>query len=388
MPTRPIASVRVLTAEDRIEVALYPGFTAAELTVIRSLPGRKWNEETRTWTAPHAREALASLFHAFSEARVTVTRDQESPERQVELTHDGPRWPPKAGSRARGNSLGRAEADLLDRVRSALILRGYSSGTRKVYLGQLRRFLLWCGGGEARVPDDFATASQDYLLDLVKHRRVSKSHQNQVVSALRFMCESVLDQPALALRIPRPRKERKLPAVLSAEEVTRMLAKARNLKHRALLMLLYSAGLRVGEVVRLQPSDLDVDRGLVRVRRAKGNKDRYTLLARRAAEAISLYRDAYPTKQWLFPGARPEEHLTPRSVQRIVKLAAEAASIEKNVTTHTLRHSFATHLLEGGTNLRVIQELLGHESARTTQIYTHVARSTLETLRSPLDNLE
>jgi integrase/recombinase XerD len=166
-----------------------------------------------------------------------------------------------------------------------------------------------------------------------------------------------------------------------------MLSRSRNPKHRALLMLLYSAGLRVGEVVRLRPSDLDVERGLLRVRRGKGNKDRYTLLAKRAVDAVRIYLDAYPTDLWLFPGTTPERHLTARSVQRVVKRAAQAAGIPKDVTTHTLRHSFATHLLEGGTNLRVIQELLGHQSARTTQIYTHVSKSTLESVRSPLDNL-
>ena len=208
------------------------------------------------------------------------------------------------------------------------------------------------------------------------------------MSAIRFMCESVLGQPTVALNIPRPRKEERLPAVLSQGEVARMLKKARNPKHRALLMLIYSAGLRVSEVVGLRVEDLDMDRGLVRVRRGKGGKDRYTLLARRAVEAVRVYRDAYPTDRWLFPGECPERHLTTRSVQRVVKNAARAAGIQKHVTTHTLRHSFATHLLEGGTNLRVIQELLGHTSASTTQIYTHVARSSLESVRSPLDNLE
>lgn len=285
-----------------------------------------------------------------------------------------------------------SEADsgerLLERVRAALDLKAYSPRTRKVYLGHLRRFLEWCGDGTARIPREPAKQAQAYLLELVRGRGISKSYQNQVVSALRFLCESVLGQPRLALRIPRPRKERKLPAVLSPGEVARLLGKTRNLKHRALLMLLYSAGLRVSEVVRLTPADLDTERGLVRVRGGKGGKDRYTLLARRAIEAVHLYRDAYPSRHWLFPGALEETHLTARSVQRIVRESARAAGIEKHVTAHTLRHSFATHLLEGGTNLRVIQELLGHESARTTQIYTHVARSAIEALRSPLDNLE
>jgi site-specific recombinase XerD len=278
--------------------------------------------------------------------------------------------------------------DVLDRVRMALAVRGYSRRTCKVYLGHLRRFLLWCGSGVPRIPEDPAEEGRAYILELIERRGISNSYQNQVVSALRFMCESVLGQPRLGLRIPRPRKEHRLPTVLSQEEVARMLKKPRNPKHRAVLLLLYSAGLRVGEVVRLTVSDLDMDRGLVRVRRGKGAKDRYTLLAGRAVEAVRLYLGAYPTERWLFPGTRPGRHLTTRSVQRIVKNAAEAAGIRKDVTTHTLRHSFATHLLEGGTNLRVIQELLGHQSARTTQIYTHVSRSTLASVRSPLDNLE
>jgi site-specific recombinase XerD len=258
-----------------------------------------------------------------------------------------------------------------------------------VYLGHLRRFLQWCGGGSARLPDDPDAACQAYLVDLVERRGLSRSGHNQVVSALRFLCESVLGRPTLALRVPRPKKEHRLPAVLSQGEVARMLAKARNPKHRALLMLLYSAGLRVGEAVRLRPSDLDSERGLLRVRSGKGRKDRYTLLARRAVDAVSLYLAAFPTDdEWLFPGARPGRHLTTRSAQRVVTRAAQAAGIAKRVSAHTLRHSFATHLLERGTNLRIIQELLGHQSARTTQVYTHVASSSLQAVRSPLDDLE
>jgi integrase/recombinase XerD len=419
-----LAAARVILEEDRIEITLSPGFNPEVLAAVKALPGRKYLERRRIWSAPNAREALASLRRALGADRLLVIGDELPPARpegresaggdgtaeapSVGRRTDDRRKPTVGGARPVGagretpdESRTKAEEartkadeapepseDVLDRVRVALTLRGYSARTRKVYLGQLRRFLQWCGDGQPKIPDDPAAAGQAYILELVRCRRISKSYQNQLVSALRFMCESVLGMPALALRIPRPRKERRLPAVLSPEEVARMLSRTRNPKHRALLMLVYSAGLRVGEVVRLRSADLDVDRGLVRVRQGKGNKDRYTLLARRAVEAVQIYRDAYPTEPWLFPGMDPAEHLTTRSVQRIVKQAAEAAGIAKDVSTHTLRHSFATHLLEGGTNLRVIQELLGHESARTTQIYTHVAQSTLAGVRSPLDNLD
>jgi integrase/recombinase XerD len=355
----PVARLRLFGPQDLVEISLLPGFTQAQLDVVRGLPARRYDGDRRVWIAPGVRDVVGTLTRAFGEDGIQATPG----------VVDG-------------------SDPLMERVAGALTVRGYSPRTRKVYLGHLRRFFLWCGHGSARLPQDPAAEGQAYILDLIRRQRISRSYQNQVVSALRFLCESVLGEPRIALSIPRPRKEQPLPAVLSPDEVAAMMRKVRNPKHRALLMLVYSAGLRVGEVVRLRVPDLDMDRGLVRVRRGKGGKDRYTLLAQRAVEAVRIYRDAYPADEWLFPGSRPDRHLTPRSVQRIVKNTAEAAGIRKHVTTHTLRHSFATHLLEGGTNLRIIQELLGHQSARTTQIYTHVARSTLESVRSPLDNLE
>ena len=370
MAKRPVVFVRHIPGEDRIEIALRPGFTQTELDVVRGLPIRRYDRERRLWIAPDASKAITTLREAFGAGGVVVMIGPAS-------TNS----PPPSSNPHPGK-------DVLERMRQALTVRGYSFRTRKVYLGHLRRFLEWCGGGVPKLPEDLVEQGEAYILFLIREKRISRSYQNQVVSVLRFLSESVLGRPALALRIPRPRKERHLPAVLSQGEVTRMLKKPRNPKHRAILMLLYSAGLRVGEVVRLKPQDLDLERGLVHVRRGKGRKDRYTLLARRAVDAVQIYRDAYPTDKWLFPGERPGRHLTTRSVQRIVKNAAAAAGIEKNVTAHTLRHSFATHLLEGGTNLRIIQELLGHQSARTTQVYTHVAQSTIASVRSPLDDLE
>lgn len=371
-------AIRVRLKQDRIEVSLGPGFTESDLDVVRMLPGRRWDRDRQVWTAPDPGPALAALKRSFGPERLDVSTSPTCPT----STED------------------EADADpgfaLLARAREGFVLRGYSRRTQKVYLGHLRRFIAWCaerhGAGPGPEHEPFGaepeTLVQRYIVELVEGRRISRSYHNQVVSALRFLFETVLGRPRLALAIPRPKKEKRLPEVLSPDEVARLLAKPRNLKHRALLLLLYSSGLRVGELVRLEPADLDLDRGLVRVRRGKGAKDRITLLADRAVEAIDAYRAAYPSQTWLFPGARPGRHLTTRSVQRVVARAAEAAGIEKRVTPHTLRHSFATHLLEGGTNLRVIQELLGHSSPRTTQIYTHVARSTLESVRSPLDNLE
>ncbi|HKK94365.1 MAG TPA: site-specific integrase [Longimicrobiales bacterium] len=350
-----------------LHVALSSGWTEQDLSVVRALPGRRWDPEGRVWHVPDADRALPLLEEAFGPERLDITR--------VSDRNDPPRRDPLRG-------------DPLQEVRDALVLRGYRPRTRKVYLGHVRRFLDWSGGPLSDLPDDPTPLAERYILELVTSRRISRSYHSQVVSALRFLFETVLEKPRLALAVPRPKKESTLPAVLSQPEVARLLQAPRNLKHRALLLLLYSSGLRVSELVRLRLDDVDADRGLLRVRRGKGAKDRYTLLADRAIAALRLYREAYEPRQWLFPGGRPGRHLTTRSVQKVVARAARAADIDKRVTPHTLRHSFATHLLEGGTNLRIIQELLGHASSRTTERYTHVARSTFEAIRSPLDNLE
>jgi site-specific recombinase XerD len=167
----------------------------------------------------------------------------------------------------------------------------------------------------------------------------------------------------------------------------RLFAAVRNPKHLAVLAIVYSAGLRVSEVVRLRPGDLDRDRGLIHVRGAKGRKDRFTLLADAGLAAVDRYLEGRDPGTWLFPGNQPSRHLSPRTVQKVVEVARIRAGIEKPVSVHTLRHSFATHLLEAGTDLRFIQELLGHQNPRTTQLYTHVSTRSLGRIRSPLDAL-
>jgi len=358
-PSLPRPSLVVCRSPSRLEITLQPGFTRVDLNAVKALPGRRYDARRRIWIVPPSVTAVAALVAELGSDAVGVI---ESP--------------------------GAAPDAVLDRVHDALRVRAYSPRTCKVYLGHLRRFMTWCGGGIPTLPSHPDVQGQAYILSLIDEKRISKSYQNQVVSALRFMCETVLEQPKLALRIPRPRKEQRLPVVLGQAEVARMLKKVRNPKHRALIMLMYSSGLRSGEVVSLKVADIDTDRCLVRVRRGKGGKDRYTVLAKRAVVAVAVYLDAYEADTWLFPGANPARHLTTRSAQRVVTKAAKAAGLAKHVTPHTLRHSFATHLLEGGTNLRIIQELLGHASSRTTEIYTHVANSTLRSVRSPLDDLE
>jgi len=288
--------------------------------------------------------------------------------------------------------------DLLEAYRQELVARGLRPRTRKVYLAHVRSFLRWTDDEHpaaspsqptpAAQPARLASRARPYLTYLVEERNASRSYHTQAVSALKILFQAVLRSPELAQAIPRPKREKHLPTVLSKEEIARLIAAARNPKHRLMLMLLYSSGLRVGEVVRLRIDDIDVDRGLVRVRDGKGGKDRHTLLSSKALAVLRAYRDMFGCQQWVFEGGRDGRHYTVRSVQHVVQQCAVRAGIARAVTPHTLRHSFATHLLEAGTDLRYIQELLGHGSSRTTEIYTHVTAARLAKIRSPLDDLD
>jgi site-specific recombinase XerD len=272
----------------------------------------------------------------------------------------------------------------VEHLRRELRIRGYSPRTSKVYLAHLRGFLRHL---DARAEGATDEDIRRYLLHLVEEKRVSRAYLNQAVSAIKFFYRHVLRSPRTVDSIPRPRSERKLPAVLSRAEVMRLLNAPENVKHRVILLLTYSAGLRVGEVVRLRVEDIESDRGLIRVRGGKGRKDRVTTLSPAVLGTLRLYWRAYRPRDWLFPGQRPDRHLTVRSVQNVLSRALERAGIDRRVTMHTLRHSFATHLLEDGTDLRYVQELLGHSRPETTMIYTHVTQKDLARIRSPLDNI-
>jgi integrase/recombinase XerD len=216
---------------------------------------------------------------------------------------------------------------------------------------------------------------------------------NSAVSALRFFFTVTLDRPDLARRLTVVRQPRRLPAVLSAEEVTLLLQAAPGLKYKAALATAYGAGLRVSEVVALKVGDVDSERMLLRVERGKGRKDRHAMLSPQLLELLRAWwregrrRGVLLPRGWLFPGRNPIEPLSTRQLNRAVHAAAAAAGIKKRVSPHTLRHSFATHLLEQDTDIRVIQVLLGHAKLDTTALYTRVANTTIRTVISPLDRL-
>jgi len=271
---------------------------------------------------------------------------------------------------------------LRTRMLEDLRIRNYAAKTQRVYVQSVAAFARHFG----RSPDVLGQEEiRAYLIHLREERKVSWSRFNQVVSALRFLYRYTLGREEMVPHLPYPRGERRLPRVLSVEEARRFLGSIANLKHRAALTTAYAAGLRVSEVVGLRVGDVDSQRMVIHVRQGKGRKDRMVMLSTQLLALLRVYVRAVRPGEWLFPGAVPARPLTVRSLQQACAKAARVSGLQKPVSVHTLRHSFATHLLEAGTDLRAIQTLLGHGSVRTTQRYTHVSTLRLQSIRSPLD---
>lgn len=225
--------------------------------------------------------------------------------------------------------------------------------------------------------------TKNYILP----RGLSISYQNQAISGLKLFYREVLKRELSMEQVSRPRGEHRLPNVLGKDEIKKLLGVCRNLKHRAMLSTVYGCGLRCGEVLNLRPGDIDADRRLLIVRQGKGNKDRVVPISGKLIELLRIYYKDYRPKVYLFEGSRVGEPYSTRSFQNVLKRAIFLAGIKKSVTLHWLRHSYATHLHESGVDIRYIQEILGHKSSRTTEIYTHVSTRSLERIRSPFDDL-
>jgi len=263
-------------------------------------------------------------------------------------------------------------------------LRNYAPLTIKVYVERVATFAKHFGKSPERLG---AADVRAYLLYLVQEKHASWSSYDQALAALRFLYRITLGKDWVLDDLVSPRKQKKLPVVLSPDEVAQFFGAISRPKHRAILMTAYAAGLRVSEVVSLHVEDIDSRRMVIHIRQAKGRKDRYVMLSPRLLAILREYWKAARPTQFLFPGNVPDRPITPRTVQRACRNAQEAAGLGKRVRVHTLRHSFATHLLEAGTNIRIIQILLGHRSLRTTAVYTHVSTAALEATQSPLDRL-
>jgi site-specific recombinase XerD len=323
---------------------------------MRSIRGAHWNPKALRWEFP---ERSCNEFRAAFVGWLLLAADTVAEER----LEKSPSTPP------------RVSAAMTDAMRSLK----YSRRTMKRYLAIVERYARFIERPLLQADNEDATR---FLAHLERDRGSSASTINQAISAIRFLYGRILGRDAQLAR--RPKCDRRLPDILSREEALRIIASPRNLKHQVLLALAYSAGLRVSEISELHVSDVDPSRGVILVRQGKGRKDRYTILAERTKHLLKVYIQLYHPKLWLFEG-KDGGHLTVRSIQEVFYKAKEKMRIDKNVSIHSLRHSFATHLLENGTDIRYIQELLGHSNPKTTQIYTHIAKRDFLRIRSPYD---
>ncbi len=255
--------------------------------------------------------------------------------------------------------------------------------TITAYVRAVAQLALYFG----RSPDKISVEEiRDFLHHLITEKKVAFSTCNQKLAGIKFFYREVLGQSDLALRVP-AKPSGRLPEPLSRGEIERLLDAARNVKHRMLLMTTYGGGLRVSELVALELPDIHSERMLMRVNQGKGRKDRYTLLSQRLLEELRAYWLAYRPQRWLFEGGKEGQHLTASTAQRAFTQAKERAGVKHGIGIHSLRHSFATHLMEAGVPLPTIQRLMGHSSLTTTAKYLHVTSKFLGTVRSPLDLL-
>ncbi len=356
-----------------IGIKFYPDRLIQSL--IKGLPGPKWSKTYNMAYIPHNKRNMGIIFITFR-GHVWINYNRFLSNRPINASNENFDI---AWFRKRKPIVGYKtcpEAYLLK-----LELKRYANSTVKTYVTFFELFINHHTNRQLSELDE--TDIRAFLQGLIQQNR-SNSYVNQAINAIKFYYEAVLGMPNRFYEIERPRKQSKLPTVISKDEVLSIIENTNNIKHRCVIELLYGSGLRRSELLNLKLSDVDSKRMLIRVKDSKGNKDRQTLLSKTALTDLRAYYKAYRPQTYLFEGKRGTKY-SAQSVLKIVTTAAEKAKIRVRVTPHILRHSFATHLLESGTDLRQIQVLLGHSSTKTTEIYTHVAINTFSSIKNPLD---
>ena len=360
-------------------ICLYlpPDLVSEHLATIKNIHGRRWEPQLKVWTLPYTKLSIRFLYKYFNPSLLqwTFKPSDDIPER---IERPAPAFVSKPDVQ-----FARFEAAVIA-LEQALMLKRYSWRTVKSYTNCFRQFIRHFDDTKPRQ----ITRSQinEYLTVMVKERHVSISYQSQMMSAIKMFYVAVAGQEEKVQRLFQPKKAQRLPNVLTEEEVSALLRSVDNLKHRCLLMLIYSAGLRLGEVIHLQLLDLQPHQNRLFVRAGKGNKDRCTILSEKAWQHLKNYIELYQPTEWVFEGPNGGQY-GERSVQEVFVKAKLRSMINPKATVHTLRHSFATHLLEQGVDLRYIQELLGHASSKTTEIYAHITKKGWGKIKSPLDSL-
>jgi integrase/recombinase XerD len=367
----PKNTVEVLkTQRGRLRVIF--GYIPELTKILKAIPYHVFDNKNKWWTVPYSVRFLEEIKIAIDALGLVFEYKEEAS---------------IAGKISRVNAYDTINYRVCPAEYSQkLIELRYSPKTLKLYTSMFEEFINYYRNSEI----DRITEPEviQFLRYLVMERKVSTTYQNQAINAVKFYYEKVLGGQRKFYFVDRPRTEKTLPEILSGAEVSAIIRCIDNLKQKTVIMLIYSAGLRISEAIALKIKDIDSQRMQIRVEQSKGKRDRYTLLSQKALEMLRLYFKAYTPAIWLFEGQDKGMPYSARSIQQVFKTAVAKAGIKKDVSVHTLRHSFATHLLESGTDLRYIQSLLGHTSSKTTEIYTHVTTKGFDQIKSPLDGLD
>lgn len=352
-------------------VKVFAFFNKALIQAIKQIPYSRWDAKNKWWTFPYSEQFMASL-RSVCEANQLEVIVEEEPKTGVAAKKISPLDVPNYRKAPESY------------IQKHIELRN-STHTIKNYVSAFEEFINYY----SRYEIDQITEPQilAYLRYLIAERQLSVSYQNVAINAIKFYYEKVLKGQRKFYFIDRPRRDKVLPDVLNIQEITGMLKVTQNIKHKLILMFGYGSGLRLSEISKIRLSDMDRERMQLRVKNGKGRKDRYTKLAAKILPVLDEYIAKERPEDLLFRGATGGIY-SDRSIQQVVKRAAEKAGIKKTVTPKTLRHTFATHMLENGVDLRYIQEMLGHASSKTTEIYTHITTKGFENISSPMDGLD
>jgi site-specific recombinase XerD len=340
---------------------------------LKELDGIQWSTTHKTFYIPYSSENKKRLYEHLRIKNCYVDYSALKIKKKKKITVNSIVLP----------NLYESQHKELDRFKKWLVQKRLSINTVNTYIEVTTFFLRYAN--LKNTSDYSVRLIESFNYDFIVRAGKSISYQNQCINGIKkYLNYKGVEIEKLELK--RPRKEKKLPVVLSLEEVKGILDVTENLKHKTLLSLIYSAGLRIGEAINLKVKDIDSKRMLIHIQGAKGKKDRYTLLSKTFLELLRIYYKTYKPKSFLFEGQNSEKY-SATSSQKVLRNATQRMGLKKKITLHTLRHSFATHLLENGTDIRYIQELLGHNSPKTTMIYTHVSETSIRKIKNPFDKL-
>ena len=361
----------IKTKSGRLKVIF--GYNISLINVLKKIPYSIWDSKNKWWSIPYSEKFVDDLSEIAAGQNYSVIIEEEKVDTSKKI-------------RISPNDIPNYRRCPDDYILKLKELR-YSENTIRSYRSLFEEFINFYHKVDIDKIDESKITG--FLRYLVIERKVSSSYQNQSINAIKFYYERVLGGQRKVYMVDRPRDEKTLPIVLSESEIEELIRVTENIKHKAILMLAYSAGLRLNELIKVRLTDLDTERMQIRVEQGKGKKDRYTLLSHRFLEVLKEYFIIYKPKDWLFEGTGTVGgQYSTSSIQAIMRDSVKKAGIEKRVSVHSLRHSFATHLLENGTDMRYIQSLLGHSSSKTTEVYTHITTKGFDQIKSPLDNLK